>query len=115
MVSSQILRKKTTLLIILKKQPPITVEIHYGKSLLLKKQCSKIYLEYITYMCPKAMPLCDIGYMKCSVHSAHVDYVLLLSLNRGRQEALHMPSSRRANAEPSGQTVRLNGERAKET
>lgn len=60
---SQILCKKTTLLIILKKQPPITVEIHFGKILLLKKQCSKVYLEYITYMCPKAMPLCDIGYM----------------------------------------------------
>lgn len=57
------MKKKTTLLIILKKQPPITVEIHYGKSLLLKKLYSKVYLEYITYMCPKAMPLCYIGYM----------------------------------------------------
>lgn len=27
-----------------------------------EKQCSKSYLEYITYVYPKAMPLCDIGY-----------------------------------------------------
>ncbi len=28
-----------------------------------EKQRSKSYIEYITYVYPKAMPLCDIGYM----------------------------------------------------
>lgn len=27
-----------------------------------EQQCSNFYLDYITYMCLKAMPLCDVGY-----------------------------------------------------